>query len=124
MASVATYLNFMGQTEEAFTRYAEIFGTGPLAGVQRFGDMPAGPGSPQLGEEDQSKVLHVELPILAGHLLMGTDMLESQGQETKIGNNVTINLQPDSKQEADRLYAALSEGGTDATGMNDMPWGA
>ena len=124
MASVATYLNFMGQTEEAFTRYAEIFGTGPLAGVQRFGDMPAGPGSPQLSEEDQSKVLHVELPILAGHLLMGTDMLVSQGQETKIGNNVTINLQPDSKQEADRLYAALSEGGTDATGMNDMPWGA
>ena len=124
MSRVSTYLNFPGTTEEAFDFYASVFGTEFSVPLQRFGDMPAGPGMPELPEAERSKVLHVELPILAGHVIMGTDMLESQGQETKIGNNVTINLQPDSKQEADLLYAALSEGGTDATGMNDMPWGA
>ena len=124
MASVATYLNFMGQTEEAFTHYGVVFGTGALLQLQRFADLPAGPGSPELNDEDRNKVLHAELPILAGHRLMGTDMLASLGQQTKIGNNTTINLQPDSREEADRLYGVLSVGAEDATGMADMPWGA
>jgi PhnB protein len=51
-------------------------------------------------------------------------MLDSMGQQVRVGNNVTINLEPDSRAELDRLYAALSEGGTDATGLQDMPWGA
>jgi PhnB protein len=64
----------------------------------------------------------MELPILAGHVLMATDVLESMGQLT-VGNNVTINLEPDTRAETDRLYAALSESGAESTGMQDMPWG-
>ena len=55
---------------------------------------------------------------------MATDMLESMGHELKIGNNTTINLEPDTREETDRLYAALSEGGSEASGMMDMFWGA
>jgi PhnB protein len=124
MSRVSTYLNFMGDTEQAFTFYADVFGTEPSVPIQRFGDMPSGPGAPELPDDERDKVLHVELPILAGHVLMGTDMLKSLGHELRIGNNSTLNLEPDTREEAERLYAALSEGGSDATGLNPMPWGS
>ena len=111
MSRVSTYLNFQGDTEEAFTFYASVFGTEFSVPFQRFGEMPSGPGAPEIPEEERSKVLHVELPILAGHVLMGTDMLESMGHLLKVGNNTTLNLEPDTREEAERLYAALSEGG-------------
>jgi len=121
MSRVSTYLNFMGQTEEAFGFYGSVFGSGAPA-VTRMGDMPAAPGSPALTEAEQRLVAHVELPILAGHVLMGTDMLASMGHELRVGNNVTICLEPDTRAETDRLYAALSEGGSESTGMAQMPW--
>ena len=124
MSRVSTYLNFMGDTEEAFTFYASVFGTEFSVPLQRFGDMPSGPGAPELPEAERSKVLHVELPILAGHVIMGTDMLESMGHELRVGNNTTLNLEPDTVAEAERLYAALSDGGQDGTGLQHMPWGS
>lgn len=124
MSRVSTYLNFPGTAEEAFAFYGTVFGTEPLTPLQRFGDMPAAAGTPELSDAERSKVLHVELPILAGHVIMATDMLESMGQHQRVGNNTTLNLEPDTRAEADRLYAALSEGGADATGLHDMPWGA
>jgi PhnB protein len=122
MAQVNTYLNFQGQAEEAFAFYAKTFGT-EVTMLSRYSDMPAvGPG--QLPAEEQNLVLHAQLPIIGGHLLMATDMLRSMGQETRIGNNTTLCLDIDSREEADRLYGALSEGGSEASPMADMPWGA
>ena len=124
MSRVSTYLNFPGTAEEAFTFYASVFGTEFSVPLNRFGDMPSGPGAPELPDDEKSKVLHVELPILAGHVIMATDMLASMGQELRVGNNTTLNLEPDTREEAERLYAALSEGGADGSGLNDMPWGS
>lgn len=109
MARVNTYLNFQGEAEEALTFYANIFGT-EVTTLSRYSDMPAaGPG--QLPADEQRLVLHAELPIIAGHVLMATDMLTSMGQETRVGNNTTLCLEVETKDEADRLYGALSEGG-------------
>jgi PhnB protein len=119
---VNTYLNFQGQTEEAFAFYAKTFGT-QVTTLSRFSDMPA-VGSGELPAGERDLVLHAELPIAGGHLLMATDMLRSMGQETRIGNNTTLCLDVDSREEADRLYGALSEGGSDSAPMADMPWGA
>ena len=69
-------------------------------------------------------VMHVELPILASHVIMGTDMLESMGHALRVGNNTTLNLEPDTHEEAERLFAALSEGGSDTVGLDLMPWGS
>ena len=69
-------------------------------------------------------MMHAELPIMAGHVLMATDMLRSMGQETRVGNNTTLCLDVDSREEADRLYATLSEGGSEGSPMADMPWGS
>lgn len=123
MSRVSTYLNFMGNTEEAFDFYRSVFGTDYASPIFRMADMPGQPGGAELSDAEKKMVGHMELPILAGHVLMGTDMLESMGQQRQIGNNVTINLEPDTRDEADRLYGALSEGGFDATGMQEVPWG-
>lgn len=124
MSRVSTYLNFKGDAEEAFNFYREVFAAEFVSPIQRFADVLTTPGMPPLSDEERDKVLHVELMILASHLIMGTDMLASMGHELRIGNNTTINVEPDSREEADRLYGALQEGGSEATGMNDMPWGA
>lgn len=122
MARVNTYLNFQGQSEEAFTFYAKVFGT-EVTMLSRYSDMPvAGPG--ELSAEERDLVMHAELPIIAGHVLMATDMLGSMGHETRVGNNTTLCLDVDSREEADRLYGTLSEGGSEGSPMADMPWGA
>jgi PhnB protein len=120
MSRVSTYLNFMGNAEEAFGFYRSVFGTEFQGEPMRMGDMP---GS-SLPEAEQRLVAHIELPILAGHVLMATDMIESMGHQLRVGNNVTINLEPDTRAETDRLYNALADGGSEATGLQDMPWNA
>jgi len=124
MARTSTYLNFMGKTEEAFAFYKSVFQsqfTGPVA---RIGDSPPVPGMPQLTPAEKKMVMHVELPIVGGHILMGTDALESLGHKLTFGNNVNINLEPDTRAEAERLWKALSEGGEVTMPVQDMFWGA
>jgi len=122
MASVSIYLNFQGNAEEAFNHYKKAFGT-EFATMMRFKDSPQQPGAHELSEADKNKIAHVALPILGGTLIMGTDMLESMGQKLVEGNNFTINLSPDSKEEADRLYSELAEGGADGVPPHDEFWG-
>lgn len=124
MASVGTYLNFTNQTEAAFTFYQSIFGSEFEGGIRRFGDMPPQEGMPPLPEEAKNLVLHVSLPITGGHKLMGSDAPEHMGFTINKGNNVYISLDLDSKEEADRLFQRLTEGGVVEMAMTDMFWGA
>ena len=75
-------------------------------------------------EDDKSLVMHVELPILGGHVLMGTDAPESMGFTVTFGNNVYINLEPDTRAETDALFTKLSEGGKAEMPPQEMFWGA
>lgn len=124
MARTSTYLNFMGRTEEAFAFYASVFGTEFASPIQRMRDIPPAPGMPELREAEKNMVMHVELPIVGGHVLMGTDALESMGHVVRFGNNVSINLEPDTRAETDRLFHALAEGGKITMPLSDMFWGA
>lgn len=119
MARVSIYLNFMGTAEEAFGFYREVFG-GEFTAFQRMAAVPDGPALP---EHERDLVMHVALPILGGTVLMGTDVLESMGHELRVGNNVTINLQPDTLEETQRLFTALSESGSDVAPLQQMFWG-
>lgn len=123
MARVSTYLNFSRSTEAAFMFYRSVFGTEFSAPIARFKDFPVEPGQPPVSEADKDLVMHVELPILAGHYLMGTDAPESMGFTVTPGNNVYINLEPDTRTETDRLFAALSEGGKIEMPLQEMFWG-
>ncbi|MGG9961215.1 VOC family protein [Ferruginibacter sp. SUN106] len=125
MARVCTYLNFADYTEEAFNFYKSVFGgefTAP--GVRRMGDMPPMDGMPPLSDDLKNLVMHVELPITGGHVLMGTDAPEQMGFTVNFGNNIYISLEPDTKAETKKLFDALSAGGTVSMDLQDMFWGA
>jgi PhnB protein len=123
MAQTSTYLNFAGSTEEAFTFYKSVFGTEFVGGITRHGDVPVPDGEPGIGDDDKRLVINVQLPILGGHLLQGTDVPESMGFRLDQGNNVYLCLHPDTRAEADALFAALSAGGTVQEPLQEMFWG-
>ena len=122
MAKTNIYQNFQGKTEEAFNLYKSVFKTDWSAPMFRMGDMPQQEGMPKISAEDKSKIMHVALPILGGTNIMGSDMLESMGHVV-VGNNTTISLELDTKEEADRIYNALSQGGSDTVAPHDEFWG-
>jgi PhnB protein len=124
MAQVSTYLNFARSTEEAFNFYKSVFGGEFDGGIRRLGDAPPPPGAPPLSDADKKLVMHVALPILGGHVLMGTDAPESMGFTVNFGNNIYICLNPDSKQETKKLFDKLSAGGKVTMNLEEMFWGA
>lgn len=123
MAKVSIYLNFMGKTEEAFNFYKSVFKSEFSSPIFRMRDIANQEGMPTLSETNKNKIMHIELPILDGTVLMGTDMLESMGHKLIIGNNTTLNLELDSKTEADNIYNLLSNGGSECVAPHDEAWG-
>ena len=124
MAKTSTYLNFSCETEAAFMFYKSVFKTEFSGkGLLRYGDMGEG-SSMRISDEQKKMVLHVELPIVGGHLLMGSDAPESMGFKIGFGNNIYINLETDTRQETKRLYDALSKEGKAIMPLADMFWGA
>jgi PhnB protein len=87
MARVSTYPNFVKETEAAFNFYKTVFGTDFQGGIMRFSDIPAQEGSPELPDADKNLVMHMELPILGGYVLMGSDAPESIKFKVTFGSN-------------------------------------
>lgn len=124
MATISTYLNFKDKTEEAFTFYKKVFGTNFLeGGIMRFRDVPHSENMPPLPEKEKDLVMHVSLPILGGHILMGSDAPESMQFKITQGNNVYIMLAPDTREETRKLFKDLSEGGIIEQELQVMFWG-
>lgn len=124
MASISTYLNFSGHTEAAFLFYKKVFGGEFEGPISRFRDIPPSPDMPPMPENILDQVMHICLPIFGGHKLMGTDAPEEMGFRLNIGNNIYLNLQPNTRTETAHLFNALSEGGTVQQELQDMFWGA
>jgi PhnB protein len=124
MARVSIYLNFPRNTEEAFNFYKSVFGGEFTGGIHRFSEVPAQEGAPAPAPEDQNLIMHIELPLLGDAVLMGTDAPESMGFKVTHGNNLYINLEPDTLPEAERLFNSLSEGGKVEMPLQEMFWGA
>lgn len=120
MATVNSYLNFNGNTEEAFNFYKSVFGT-EFSGIMRFKDAP---GGDKMSAADQQKIMHIALPVGNGNSLMATDMLESMGQVLKPGNNFSLSISPESEEEALRFFNGLSAGGTIEAPFKKEFWGA
>ena len=122
MIKLNPYLNFLGHSEEAFNFYKSVFG-GEFVLLQRFKDIDDLPEKEKMNEADLEKIMHVSLKI-GNNLLMGTDAVESLGHTVTVGNNVSLSLDTDSKEEADRLFKALQVGGSVGMPMMDMFWNA
>lgn len=123
-ARVSSYLNFPGSTEAAFNFYKSVFKTEFINGIQRFGDIPEDADHPPIAENVKKMVLHVELPLLGNHILMATDSPQEMGLTVIPGNNMHINLEPESREEAERIFNALSVGGEIEMPLQDTFWGA
>lgn len=119
MAKLNSYLNFDGTAEEAFNFYRSIFGGEFLGGIHKMNSVP---GMGELSEDSANRVMHVSLPI-GNDLLMGSDIIPEMGQALIKGNTTYVSIFPESREEAERIFNALSEGGEIEMPLEDQFWG-
>lgn len=120
MTAINPYLNFPGNTEEAFNFYKSVFG-GEFTNLQRFKDMPQ---AGRMSEEDGEKIMHISLPIGKNNIVMATDVLLSMGQSLNVGTNFSLCIDAENEDEATRLFNALSIGGKIEMPLEKTFWGA
>lgn len=119
MPKLNPYLNFDGKAEEAFMFYKSVFGGEFVGEIMRVGNTPDSEG---FSDEEKNRVMHIALPI-GGDLLMASDILPSMGQKLNPGNSNYISIFPESRQEADLLFDALSVDGEIEMPLQDQFWG-
>lgn len=120
MVKVNPYFHFDGNAEEAMNFYKSVFG-GEFAMQMRFKDVPGFQGD--AGEGD--KFMHLALPLSKDNVLMASDVPEEMKKNATytVGNNLDLSISTESKEEADRIFAGLSAGGTIELAMTDQFWG-
>ncbi|HNF50042.1 MAG TPA: VOC family protein [Chitinophagales bacterium] len=123
MTTVNVYLNFNGNCEEAFLYYKSIFNTDKFQTFVKFSDMPPHEGAPPIPDEMKSNVMHVALRISEETVLMGSDTGGEWAPYFKQGNNFSISISTDSKEQANHFFNKLSEGGTIKMPIMDTFWG-
>jgi len=123
MATVNVYLNFKGNCRAAFEFYQSVFG-GAFPYIGTFGEMPPQEGQPALSAEDAAKIMHVTLPISKETCLMGSDTFGDYAAAFVEGNNYSISINTETKEEAERLFNGLSAGGKITMPLADTFWGA
>ena len=122
MTTVNIYLTFNGNCRQAFDFYKSVFG-GEFPYVGTFGEMPPQEGMPTISEEMKNRIMHISLPISKETVLMGSDTGEEWAKDYKIGNNFSVSVTTDSKENADRLFDMLSSDGIEKMPMAKTFWG-
>ena len=120
MAQINPHINFNGNAEEAFTFYKSVFG-GEFAMIVRFKDMSS-PEFP-VADNEANKIMHIALPV-GKNVLMANDVPEIMGRTNENENRSKISISAESKEEADKLFNGLSEGGEIEMTIADSPWGS
>ena len=120
MLTINPHVNFNGNAEEAFTFYKSIFG-GEFGNITRFKDIQ-NPGF-EVPESEMDKIMHIALPI-GPTMLMGNDVPSFMGKTNEHENRSKILISIDSREDAERLFKGLSEGGEVEVPMDQSPWGS
>ena len=115
MHQFVSYLNFDGNARQAMEFYNKCL-NGNLE-VMPFDEKACGPLPP--GAKD--RVMHACLTIGGKPALMASDTVP--GMPFVQGNNMYVSVHPSSKEETDRLFAALSQNGKVEMQLQDMFWG-
>ena len=116
--SISTYLTFGGNCREAFEFYRSVFG-GEFQMLSTFAEAP--PDMP-VPEEEKDRVMHVSLPV-GPSVLMGSDT-SSFAPPLVTGNNFSLSINVDSREQCDELFDKLSAGGTVTMALQETFWGA
>ena len=120
MAQINPHINFNGNAEEAFNFYKSVFG-GAFTKIIRFKDL-SGTEHP-IAENEANKIMHIALPI-GKNILMGNDVPEFMGRVNENENRSKTSISAESREEADKLFNGLSEGGEIEMPIGDSPWGS
>lgn len=120
MITINIYLNFNGNTEEAFNYYKSVLG-GEIVMMQRFKDTPEAGQTPAA---DADKLMHISMKVGKNMMFMGTDALESKGHKLVVGNNFHISVSTESEDETRKIFNGLSKGGKIEVPLDKMFWGA
>lgn len=121
MTTINPWINFNGNTEQAFLFYQSVFG-GEFSKIVRFKDLAS--AEFKVPENEENKIMYIALPISKGNVLIANDVPEFMGKVNENENRSKILINTESKEEADRLFNALSVGGTVEGAMGDSPWGS
>lgn len=116
------YLTFNGNCKEAFDFYTEVFDAKVLHS-STFGEMPPQKDQP-LPDEMKDKIMHISIQLSDEAIIMGSDTGGEWGANFKQGNNFSISINADSKEQANDLFAKLSEGGNVTMPIQDTFWGS
>ena len=120
MAQINPHINFNGNAEEAFSFYKSVFG-GEFTKIMRFRELSS-PEFP-VAENEANKIMHIALPV-GKNFLMANDVPEFMGRTNENENRSKISISTESKEEADKLFNGLSEGGQIEAQMGESPWGS
>lgn len=113
------YINFNGNAEEAFNFYKSVFG-GEFGTVLRFKDLAS--DEFPVPENEADKLMRITLPI-GESTLIANDVPEAMGQVSEEENRSKIAVSAASREEADSIFAGLTQGGSVEVPISDGPWG-
>jgi PhnB protein len=107
------YISFNGTAREAMEFYKSVFG-GDLS-MNTFGDF---------GDKDAEgadKIMHARLETDSGYTIMSSD--NPPGQEARQGDNISVSLSGDDRDELSGYFQKLSEGGSISVPLEKQMWG-
>lgn len=120
MPTINPYINFNGNAEEAFTFYKSVFG-GEFGKIVRFKDLSS--AEFPVPEKESNKIMRISLPI-GKNMLIANDVPEAMGPVNENENRSKIAVTAESREEAEKIFNGLSEGGTVEMPMDQSPWGS
>ncbi len=100
------YLGFNGDCQEAFKYYERVLG-GKIIAMITHADMPA-EDQAQTPPGWKNKIMHARL-VVGDQVLMGSDAPSDHFEKTQ---GMSVALQIDDPNEAERIFAALADNGT------------
>lgn len=121
MRTLNPWINFNGNAEEAFAFYKSVFG-GEFEKVVRFKDIAS--DEFPIPEKEENKIMYIALPIGTNNMLIGNDVPEVLGKVNERENRSKIMVSAESKEDAERLFTGLSDGGEVEGPMGESPWGS
>jgi len=110
---IQTYLTFNGTCRQAFEFYAKCLGA-KIEMMMTHGESPVAEQTPK---EWRDKIMHASLTV-GDQSLMGSDQPDSK---EPIGG-FSVSLSVEKPADAERLFKALSQGGTVRMEMQETFW--
>lgn len=111
---LSAHLTFNGNCREAFEFYAKVFG-GRIATMMTWGESPL---AEHVSPAERNAIMHASLEIsadtLAGADVVGRPYVPLQG--------VYMILEPQSVEDAQRVFAELAEGGSIVMPLEETFW--